>query len=200
MVRSTVHLRSFTASNFNWMARHCDTTHDEEAATGRPSRVQAQSVANRIFDLLPPDRLKSMSRCNTLCRIYRKSELLTEEPDEDYIVEDDDEPVYGSKKNPPLPKSVEDILQMMVIEGSVYLQDRIKENRGRFSILFFGGTESGTGKDSSNGVGCESELVAGSAELRTTASPVCTKAAGDKGPCHGHVGQGGDRTIYGTTL
>jgi hypothetical protein len=77
-----------------------------------------------------------MSRCNTLCRIYRKSELLTEEPDEDYIVEDDDEPVYGSEKNPPLPKSVEDILQIMVIEGSVYLQDRIKKIVGDFRSCF----------------------------------------------------------------
>ena len=83
--------------------------------------------SRRIFDLLPPDRLAQMStssrrtasrasrKYGTVNRIYQKSELITEEPDSDYVF-DEDEPNYTScLKDPETP---EEILNLITFEGS----------------------------------------------------------------------------------
>ena len=122
---------------FHWMANHSYKTREETMTHSRSPNVCCTTIANRIFDLLPPRRLRSMSRMTTLCRIYKKSELLTEEPDEDYVVDDDDEPVYGSKLNPASQTtSVDDIISMMKIEGTEYLIGRIKKIVADFRSCF----------------------------------------------------------------
>ena len=122
---------------FDWMARHRYDSPQSLVATSQTRNNDAQTISNRLFELLPPDRLRSMSRVSRLGRIFKKSDLLTEEPDdEDYVVDDDDEPVYGSKVNPSTPHSVEEIIKMMKIEGSVYHQSRIREVVTNFLLVF----------------------------------------------------------------
>ena len=75
------------------------------------------TVLNRICDLLPPDRLRGMSAWTRVCRIVRKTDLLTEEPDEDYVTEELEPPVYGSN-NDYADGDPEDIINKIHIEGS----------------------------------------------------------------------------------
>jgi hypothetical protein len=102
---------------------------EESDKIGCQTSPFSTSIANRIFDLLPPNRLRALSRISKLCRIYKKSELLTNEPDEDYTddYDDDDEPVYASRCIPTPRPSIDEIIGMMTIEGSKSLQQRIRE-------------------------------------------------------------------------
>ena len=94
------------------------------------------TVARRLFELLPPNRLAKMSarasrrmqafkRRGTVNRIYQKTDLMTEEPDSDYIFDEEEEPIYTScLKDPQTP---EEILDLITFEGSPDLIRRLKE-------------------------------------------------------------------------
>ena len=85
------------------------------------------TVARRIFELLPPDRLHSLSRISTICRIYKKSELLTEEPDEDYVVERDEEGPQYAFSDEPKRSTVDEVMSLMTIQGSKPFIQRLRE-------------------------------------------------------------------------
>jgi hypothetical protein len=114
---------------FHWLnrARYSERWEDSEEGT----------VSKRLFELLPPARLNSLSRISTICRIYKKSELLTEEPDEDYVFEEEDPPDYASAAPTGKKDTIEDLMAKMTIQGSESFLARIKEIitvfRDRFS-------------------------------------------------------------------
>ena len=91
-----------------------------------PADVMQGTVARRIYELLPPGRLQGLfQECGSVSRIYKKTELLTEEPDSDYVFEEDEAPNYGSILLEP--DKPEDILSMITFAGSPQLVKRLKE-------------------------------------------------------------------------
>ena len=101
-----------------------------DSTPARPPASRADymkgTVARRLFELLPPRRLQYLSKSHRgVNRIYKKSELLTEESDSDYVYDEEDGPDYTSvKKNPELP---EDIIALITFNGSSAFIERVKE-------------------------------------------------------------------------
>ena len=105
-------------------ARHSARVQDEMEGT----------VARRVFEMLPSQRIHQiLEDWDSVSRIYQKSELLTQEPDSDYVFNEAEEPVYSSDDTPEKP---EDILSLMTLEGSPKGLEDLKEIILEFSDCF----------------------------------------------------------------
>ena len=76
------------------------------------------TVARRLFEVLPPRRLQYLSKqYRGVSRIYKKSELLTEESDSDYVYDEEDGPDYSSVNKDPEPP--DEVLALITFNGSL---------------------------------------------------------------------------------